>query len=298
MAHFVDAQDMIDYLLKFDRLFDLVRVVDPVSKQVIHGLQAGDEPAHSNCYDFWKAGKYCDNCVSYRAMNEQNTFVKVEYDREKVYLVMASPTELDRQKYIVEMLKDITNTGIVPDLKGKTADEIYQMIDQLNKEVITDEVTQVFNRRFMDEKLPVDLYSAMKNRTKLSVIMLDIDRFKSINDRFGHACGDYVLRAFGSIIRSVIRKDRDWVARYGGDEFFITLPGADRNGANRVAEAIRKAVESERVTYGKHTVAFTVSSGSYTMDYSEKLSPSELLSHADANLYKAKHSGRNRVFSN
>lgn len=293
-----DLQNLIHDMRNFEKLFNIVRIVDPVSKQVMQ-YESENEivAADSSCYDYWKNGTFCDNCISCRAINEKDTFVKIEYNKEKMYMVMASPVNLSDKEYTVEMLKDITSTGIVPDLQGKTVDEISNIIKRLNKEVITDELTQLLNRRYLNERMPMDLYNSVTNKTPLSVVMIDVDSFKSINDIYEHSCGDCILQDLGTIIQSSIREKHDWAARYGGDEFIIALPGAGQQAAKRVAESIRGKVNNKSVKYKNQTIHFTVSIGIYTV-CSEALTTSQLLSLVDKNLYQAKKAGKNTVFFN
>ncbi|MDF2631678.1 MAG: diguanylate cyclase, partial [Caproiciproducens sp.] len=258
---FKSTQNLMDFMLNFDKLFDIIRVVDPVSKRIVQYYQKDDDSNGAVCYEYWKNGVHCPNCVSSRAANENDTFLKIEYNKDKIYMVMASPAKLTDKRCVVEMLKDITETGIVPDLKGKTIEEINDIIAQLNKEVITDELTKVFNRRYLNERLPVDIYDAAVNKTKLSVIMLDVDCFKVINDTYGHVAGDTVLRELCATVQSNIREGHDWLARFGGEEFLISLPGADQNAAGRIAEKIRAAVESKEIQCEEKKINVTVSVG-------------------------------------
>ncbi len=292
-----DLQFLKEFVNRFDKLFDLIRVVDPVKKQIVQYQNLSFEVLTSICYDYWKNDAHCANCVSYRAMKENDTFVKIEYNKEKIYMVTASPITLSNQTYVVEMLKDISETGIIPDLKGKTIEEINDIIDKLNKEVITDPLTDLFNRRYLNERLPVDLYDAFNNHTKLSFIMLDIDYFKIINDTYGHTAGDVILQELGTIIKNCIRKNVDWAARYGGEEFFVSLIGADSLSAYTVAEKIRKTVETKKFDFSGNAVSITVSAGCYTLGDHE-LTIEELLGYVDQNLYRAKQNGRNMVVAN
>lgn len=293
---FKSTHEIMEFIQSFNKLYDMIRVVDPISKNVIQYDDVGQKSYTSICFDYWKNGTMCPNCVSSRAMNEKDTFIKVEYNKDKIYMVLASPVKVIDKDYIVEMLKDITETGIVPDLKGKTIEEINEIIEKLNQEVITDELTQVFNRRYLNERLPVDIYAAVKNKAKLSVIMLDIDCFKSFNDNYGHLAGDAVIRKIADIVKTKIRKTNDWVARFGGEEFFISLPGADKKAAYRIAEEIRNEVENLEIEYDSQKLGVTISGGIYTLD-SNEITMEALINIVDKNMYKAKLRGRNNIIS-
>lgn len=291
---FKNIQEILDYLDNFEKIYDIVRFVDPIKKEVLQLNDSGECACVDTCYKYWKNETFCANCISSRAINENNTFVKVEYNKDIVYLVTVSPITIGGRNCVIEMLKDITETGIVPELKGKTIGEINDIIERLNSEVITDELTQVFNRRYLNERLPVEMYNALKFGTKLSVIMLDVDLFKNFNDTYGHIAGDLVLKEICKIIKTKIRRDYDWVVRFGGEEFFISLPSADSNIAHRIAEEIRKEIENHVIEYEGQKLCFTISAGIYTLD-SEKISVDELIEQVDKKMYEAKNKGRNTV---
>ena len=242
MIQVTDEQELVDFLKKFSRLFNLVRVVDPIGKKVLScESRNGFAVAQSSCFDFWKNNTFCLNCVSSMAIAEDDTFLKIEYNKEKVFMVIASPIVLSGRKYVVEILKDITETGIIPGLKGKTTEEIYDMIESLNREVITDGLTQVFNRKYIDQRLPVDIYNAAANRVCLSAIMLDVDRFKEINDTYGHAAGDVVLANLAGLSMASVRTT-DVVARYGGEEFALLLIEASAKEAAVISNRLRERI--------------------------------------------------------
>lgn len=291
---FTSKQEIIDTMENFEGLYDIIRIVDPVCRNVISNAKDDEVKHAAHCYDFWKRGIPCENCVSYRALSENNTFVKVEFKKDTIYLITSSPVKIKDEKYVMEMIKDVTKSGIVPNINEKSIVEIEETIENLNKKVITDELTNVYNRRYLNERLPVDMNFAVNNNTKLSIVMLDLDYFKQINDVYSHIAGDIILKEISKILKSSIRKDFDWVARYGGDEFLISLPGADNAVARKIAECIREKIENKEIEYQDKKFKITASIGVYTMN-SENLSLEELIKRADKNMYQAKIKGRNTV---
>ncbi len=160
----------------------------------------------------------------------------------------------------------------------------------------TDALTGLPNRRRFDEALHKEWYRALRDRAPLGLLMVDIDRFKSLNDVFGHPVGDAVLQRVGRVIRETVRRAGDLPTRYGGEEFAIVLPGTTRQGAVELAEAIRRAVAATDlgdVIDGGHPVS--VSIGVATAVPQQQSSAPALLHAADAALYAAKRGGRNRV---
>lgn len=154
-------------------------------------------------------------------------------------------------------------------------------------EATTDALTGVLNRRALFRRFTEDDVV-----TGLAVVMLDLDHFKQINDRMGHAHGDMVLQRFADLLRHELRQT-DIIARLGGEEFCVIMPGYDRETARTVAERIRSAFAGLQLSIGDHGEIATVSAGMATGGIAETFS--SVLSRADAALYKAKEAGRNQV---
>ncbi|MRR51720.1 MAG: GGDEF domain-containing protein [Rhodocyclaceae bacterium] len=158
-----------------------------------------------------------------------------------------------------------------------------------------DPLTQLPNRRMLLDHAERELERAQRNGTPLSILMLDIDHFKQINDRFGHTVGDQVLQRIAELMRSVLRK-QDLPARFGGEEFVVLLPDTDPDGAARLAEKLRQriAVESFPLLEGNPaSLSISVSIG--CADHAQGAKFHQALDRADAALYRAKAAGRNRV---
>jgi len=291
-----NTTELMELMKVFDKLFDIARIVDPVEKEVVNYLQINDRCNSSICYEFWNQEQHCANCVSMRAINEDNTFIKIEYNKDKIFMIMASPTVINEKKYAIELLKDISDTGIVPDLKGKNIDEMNEIIAKLNHEVITDGLTGSYNRRFLNERLPVDIYNTFKNNHELSVILLDCDNLKEINDSYGHLCGDDVLISISNNIKEVIREKNDWVARYGGDEFLISMPGTNSDEAFKIADRIKNRINSSPLINKDNLLNLSVSMGLYTL-VEVHLTMEELLYKVDKKLFQAKNGGKNKIVS-
>lgn len=155
-----------------------------------------------------------------------------------------------------------------------------------------DHVTGVNNRAAMDATLDREVELAHRNGSALSLIMLDIDRFKSINDNYGHLAGDAVLIKLGKCLTDCIRRS-DIVFRYGGEEFAVILNSTDIDGAGFLANRIRSAIEKRKFDHNGTSIKVTISAGVAVLekDYDAK----DLVHTADQALYQAKHQGRNRV---
>jgi len=158
-----------------------------------------------------------------------------------------------------------------------------------------DRMTGLFNRGHFDERLGAELNRAQRMQQPLSVVMLDVDRFKEFNDRFGHSAGDVGLRAIADRFRQMTRRS-DVVARYGGEEFVFLLPDTSADTAFDKLEQIRAAVEALKIVLpkGQGDASLTVSAGIATFP-ADGTNAEELIDEADARLFRAKAGGRNRV---
>ena len=157
----------------------------------------------------------------------------------------------------------------------------------------TDGLTQLHNKRYLLDNLDREISRCHRYQRSLSLIILDIDHFKRVNDIFGHLAGDYVLKHLSTVIRSNIRME-DMMARFGGEEFVIILPEVDSNGARTCAEKIRRLVEKTDFMYDGAKLPVTVSLG-VVFCTTEVRDSMELIRRADFQLYEAKRQGRNRV---
>ncbi|HYH37076.1 MAG TPA: PleD family two-component system response regulator [Azospirillum sp.] len=173
---------------------------------------------------------------------------------------------------------------------------LKRQTDLLRQLSFLDGLTGIPNRRRFDEVLALEWRRCSRSRLPLSVIMLDVDHFKAFNDRYGHQSGDDCLRAVSRLLSEHVMRPGDLVARFGGEEFVCLLPETDADGAARVAERLRAAVEAEAIPHAASPVAghVTISLGCAGTVPPADRPPEELLDVADRALYEAKRGGRNR----
>ncbi|WP_037085361.1 diguanylate cyclase [Neorhizobium vignae] len=171
--------------------------------------------------------------------------------------------------------------------------------EELDTLANTDELTQLANRRSFNIHFEDMVLQAAQQRTPLSILMIDADRFKFFNDTYGHAAGDDCLRALADVVRGSIRRSKDFVARYGGEEIAVLLPDTDGAGASKAAENIRQRVAGLRLPHEKNLpwgyVTISIGMATFYPARGERLTTGELFERADHALYRAKNSGRNQV---
>jgi diguanylate cyclase (GGDEF)-like protein len=185
-----------------------------------------------------------------------------------------------------------------------TAERVIRLessLKQRNKEIallsITDPLTRIFNRGYINDNLPKAFKRAVRYVQNLSIIICDLDHFKAINDHYGHQAGDEVLKFFVNELNNALRKDLDWMARYGGEEFIIVLPETDLTGANAAAERFRSIIARSVIPIDGHDIQITASFGVASIGQEgdkTHLTTEDLIKAADRCLYQAKERGRDK----
>lgn len=174
--------------------------------------------------------------------------------------------------------------------KYKTLKEKEKLEEEVRRLSVTDDLTGLYNHRHFFKTLEAELVRLKRQRTSLSLMMVDLDNFKSYNDRYGHLEGDKVLKNVGEIVKHSIRHNVDSGYRYGGDEFAVLLIGASMDRAMTIAERIRSSIE--KTEFQNITVSIGLS------EYRDSLDLEGFVKSADDALYTAKHAGGNRVHRN
>ncbi len=188
-------------------------------------------------------------------------------------------------------------TGLQRMVDERTS-ELRSLNEKLHELSVHDELTDCFNRRYFVDNLGKEITRLRRYGGPLSIVMCDLDNFKKINDKHGHAKGDLVLKEFSSILIRSTRKDIDWAVRYGGEEFLIVLPNTPMKGAVAVAERFRTSTETKVFISPDDNLRVTASFGVLSMEPSADkgtLTIDSIVSKVDELLYRAKNEGRNRV---
>jgi diguanylate cyclase (GGDEF)-like protein len=239
----------------------------------------------------------CDICINDDSVSRRHACIQPMPNGFGVLdLQSTNGTFVNDTRITLHQLKDgdyvRIGNGIYRFLAGGNVEAEYH--EEIYKLTIVDALTEINNKRFFLDFLGRQLSLSTRYRRPLSLAMMDIDRFKLINDERGHLCGDYALRELAARIKKVVRKD-DLFARYGGEEFAMVLPETVREDAVHVCDQLRRMVEKHPFQFGGQTFQVTISLGVTAITGEEWLAPSELIRQADENLYQAKRQGRNRV---
>jgi len=173
--------------------------------------------------------------------------------------------------------------------------ELQQRNEELQHQAATDPLTGLANRRLLDEALQRELCQSSRQNSRVSLLLLDIDHFKVLNDTYGHQAGDLALRKVAGVVRQMIRKS-DVCARFGGEEFAVILPFTDEAGARLVAERMRSGVDDLVMDWEGTRLRVAVSVGGVTVAGSDTAQTAvTVVRAADEALYRAKEEGRNRI---
>ncbi|MEW5907508.1 MAG: diguanylate cyclase [Elusimicrobiota bacterium] len=188
--------------------------------------------------------------------------------------------------------EDLRAVELLAAIAGVATENLY-LYERVGELAVRDALTGLYTHRAFQTRLEEEILRAARSKVPFSVLLSDIDHFKSYNDRFGHQAGDHVLKTVAAVIAGRVRAV-DLAARYGGEEFAVILPGVAKAEAAAAAEDLRRAVEAQPFSFGGSPAGVTVSFGVAEFP-SEAAIPSQLVRVADERLYRAKKEGRNRV---
>ena len=269
---------------EMSQLFDVVRLVDPIS-MMAYTIEGGELRAQPDrCFHVWNKTARCENCLSARCFMERERYSKFEFIGNDIYHVVAQPVEVDGRRYVLEVVT-ASNDNVLLSAFGNN--EFVDRVTTFNRKMYTDDLTGLSNRRYLDERLNILINRSVLDGTPLSVVMLDIDDFKDINDGLGHLAGDKVLSRVAEVLREALAPTtEDILARYGGDEFVAAL----RNVNEAELECRLRSIPPIDVDGGMRV---TLSVGAYYQEKVENLDAQILIQRADRAMYDAKATGKN-----
>lgn len=261
------------------------------------GFRPGDVPLHGfaemvHPKDLAKVGRVLQGLrpsadsavVEHRVRRKDGTYVWVEGSLRRVIDPMCS-----KSAKLLVMLRDVSE-------RKAEEEELHHAYHALETLAATDPLTRLANRRRLDQCLSSEWRRAIRSRQPLSILLLDVDLFKSYNDTYGHLCGDGCLQTIARITMRAVARSGDLVARYGGEEFAVVLPNTPNAGAVEVASRICAMIANQQIAHsGSPLGRLTLSVGCATVIPTIDQNPAMLMQQADEALYKAKRNGRNQV---
>lgn len=236
-------------------VFDMIRLVDPTETALVTLTEDGNvHRERYHCFDIWKKETRCENCSSICGMREACRMTKYEFLQNNVFYVVSNPIVIEdcagtQHSLVLEIASHVSNHIMLGKHGEKT---VGQLIEDTQKKIYTDELTGAYNRRYFREML-----FAHRGQTGIvqgmALIMLDMQDFKQINDRYGHAMGDDVIMRLAKVLIHAVRQN-DSVIRYGGDEFLVILTNCTEEQVKGSIARLRRAIceirygESEKLT--------------------------------------------------
>lgn len=222
---------------ELSKVFDVVRLLDEETLETGNIKDITDaEGFPCKCYSFWKKGANCKNCTSRDAFRKKNEQLKLEYLDSNIYQVISKYVEIDGKPYVMELINQM-NADAVMDEDGRN--ELIKQLSGYNRELYTDALTGIYNRRYYEERIRNSNMSA-------GVAMIDLDDFKIYNDTFGHDAGDLALTTVVGIIKDNVRRT-DMLIRMGGDEFLLVMPDIGEQAFADKLNQIQGKIHSSKV---------------------------------------------------
>jgi diguanylate cyclase len=246
-------------------------------------------------------GQFCDNLLSQtQQMDQAVVFARALEDARSIIssrvVLIGKAIQMKRQEDEIRLKEaDSTIAELQMSVRNynKEITLVTQRANELEKEALLDPLLQINNRRSYDWKIGEAIRDYHRTGLPFSLIMIDVDHFKEVNDRYGHRAGDKCLYELAKLVEDSIRKV-DFVARYGGEELVIILPGSIVENTRRIAEKIRDRIDKTRFDYQDQVIHITISLGVTQVTPSDS-SSDELFERVDKAMYYAKRKGRNRV---
>ena len=260
---------------ELSKVFDVVRLLDEETLETGNIKDVTDaEGFPCKCYSFWKKGDNCKNCTSRDAFRKKSEQLKLEYLDSNIYQVISKYVEIDGKPYVMELINQM-NADAVMDEDGRN--ELIKQLSGYNRELYTDALTGIYNRRYYEERIRNSNMSA-------GVAMIDLDDFKIYNDTFGHDAGDLVLTTVVGIIKDNVRRT-DMLIRMGGDEFLLVMPDIGEQAFADKLNQIQEKVHSSKVP-GYSQLRISVSIGGVLSGLGNTVE--QAIRKADQFMYQAK----------
>ena len=284
-------QSMLENLKKrYDPLYEQIRIVD-FTKKVTYTLNPQNELEWKPCNHLCR---FKDYCFCSKVLNENQKITRLEFYEGKSYIICGFPIQYNNRQLVVELTERIDGSQIFENSEEYSNRDITSIIEGMNRMIITDEMTGLFNRRYITQKLPLDLAHSYYRKRTIAVIMADIDKFKEVNDLYGHDVGDQVLVNFSNLLKNSVKSSSDWVARYGGEEFLIVMQNLNNHNIEAIIHHIKEQIELTQFESIFPEINLTCSFGVVVCNgntgHYEKL-----IRIADQCLLRAKNEGRNKA---
>lgn len=261
MFNMRDAGRLMEEYIQSHPFFEYYRIVD-IETYTVYELKDGKLiPYKDKCYNIWNRDYACQNCISRLAVNENRQIIKLDMVDDKVFLVESMPLPDAGSTLALELIRDATDSLLVNDVNQKGNRALAEMIQRLNHLATHDSYTGLYNKHFIEHELQRQTIE-WKETEPLVIVLLDIDRFKLINDTYGHLMGDQVILTLADKMKECTGQNNGWAGRVGGDEFIMVFRGMDIKEVNLLIEEFRKMVLGIEFRFLDQSCNISISIGS------------------------------------
>lgn len=263
MYNQIDVLALIEGKSELNKLFSVARLIDVTNNYVCKIVDGNVIPTNRKCFCVWDRNEPCMNCITHRAFVEQKQMTKLQYLKNTVELVLVVPVEYNDSKYVIELIKDISDSIVINDEYHPDNADIYDIVNELNKVAVMDPFTNLFNKKYIEKQIHEDIDEVNSNYKAYILALFDIDNFKWVNDTYGHTSGDLVIQNVVKVIHKHTDKLNCWAARYGGDEFLLAFKGETMENVMKCCEDIKNEVRSKEYKVGDASFISSMSTGIY-----------------------------------
>lgn len=274
---------------ELSNIFDIVRLVNPIlGKEYIFREDRLVGSQH-NCFAVWDKDLPCRNCSSSRAFHEKSRSTKFEFFNDDIYTIVSKYIEVDGVGMILEIVSNVSKNLLL----GTDDRDLIKEITTYNKALYIDPLSGIANRRCFDEESELLFKKALKSHQRISLVIVDIDEFKHVNDQYGHLVGDTAIKAVAATLRSKCRSSSDILARFGGDEFIMMLMDIPEAMLKHRLEEVLE--EIRHVHYDDGVLEISVSIGAALEKEPSGYRLEDIIKAADRALYEAKNNGKGQL---
>ena len=276
---------VIDKIKTFEKMYDSMRIVDPIKKEVLEIKEGQLREIKSFCYKFWKNTDACENCISSRACISDEIIIKVDLSGNKIYMMVALPIMINGKSLSLELFKDVTMSFLIENRYNSDSGSLFDLIKNMNRVAVRDEFTGLYNKRYIYERLPADLIKASIKNQQISIIFIDLNLYENDNNSYNLFNIEYILKELAENINKTIKID-SWAARYAEDKLLIVIPNA---GTYENTDIEKVQIFVEELLKNIIEKGFSPSYGIYNPpEDSEELDAESIIKKARKNLKKNK----------
>ena len=236
---------------------EFYRIVDVHTHEVLDYHCGEFIEANQKCYEIWNMDSPCMNCTSRRAIKENKPVIKLSFLDKRIFLIHSIPVEIQGRQYSVELIQDVSSSFLLNENNLQGADEVLSLISLFDERIMKDSSTNLFTKQYLLENLPAMIACAKSEGRPLSLAVLDIDRFKRTNDRYGHMFGDQVILKIAETLKALMNESVHSV-RAGGDEFAVIFENMDSAAAMAICdEAINSLASFQFEAHPEYRIAIS-----------------------------------------